>query len=312
MLFRSPFLSSHFGRVDITMYNSNYVGSFVALTFPITFFMLLHATKPYQRYLYLIVNILLFIVAIASRSRAGLLGIIGAVLFGLILSNKSKIKKVLYLLPIYILIFSVMNSYAGGSLASKFNTLIPGVEESLSEYKNIIIDDIQINQNKVYISNNVKNFSMILSPNSIILKDEQSKNLRLANNANNQYIYNDPKIKITITRESSDADVVQIQVNFMKIYFLYQDNKIQLINARNELLRSFKDVEVCCFIGYEHFASTRGYIWSRSIPLLKETLLIGHGADTYTMYFPQHDVIGKLNTYGRTLVLLDKIGRAHV
>ena len=51
-----PFLSSHFGRVDITMYNSNYVGSFVALTFPITFFMLLHAIKPNQRYLYLVVD----------------------------------------------------------------------------------------------------------------------------------------------------------------------------------------------------------------------------------------------------------------
>ncbi len=37
--------------------------------------------------------------------------------------------------------------------------------------------------------------------------------------------------------------------------------------------------------GYEKFASGRGFIWSRSIPLLKDSVFIGYGADTYPLIF---------------------------
>lgn len=44
------------------------------------------------------------------------------------------------------------------------------------------------------------------------------------------------------------------------------------------------------------FGSWRGFIWSRTLPLIKDTLLIGHGADTYCIYFPQNDYAGKYST----------------
>ena len=50
------------------------------------------------------------------------------------------------------------------------------------------------------------------------------------------------------------------------------------------------------FTSHESFASSRGYIWSRTIPLLKETLFIGTGADTFVIAFPQDDYIGKINS----------------
>ncbi|MGL5978211.1 MAG: O-antigen ligase family protein [Erysipelotrichaceae bacterium] len=56
-------------------------------------------------------------------------------------------------------------------------------------------------------------------------------------------------------------------------------------------------------IGFEHhqkFGSGRGYIWSKSLPLLADTLWYGHGADTYAFYFPQNDVIGKIPGFAST------------
>lgn len=47
--------------------------------------------------------------------------------------------------------------------------------------------------------------------------------------------------------------------------------------------------------GYEKFASGRGYIWSRTIPLLKYHLLLGSGRDTFVYEFPNDDVLGKAN-----------------
>lgn len=44
------------------------------------------------------------------------------------------------------------------------------------------------------------------------------------------------------------------------------------------------------------FGSGRGYIWSRSIPLLSETWLTGFGADTFVFHFPQDDYAGKYDS----------------
>ncbi len=51
-------------------------------------------------------------------------------------------------------------------------------------------------------------------------------------------------------------------------------------------------------IGFENnqgFATNRGYIWSRTLPLLKGTLLFGNGADTFSIFFPQDDYAGRYN-----------------
>lgn len=52
-------------------------------------------------------------------------------------------------------------------------------------------------------------------------------------------------------------------------------------------------------VGWEtnlEFGSGRGYIWSRSIPMMKETLVLGYGADTFCIYFPHNDYVGKYNS----------------
>jgi len=60
------------------------------------------------------------------------------------------------------------------------------------------------------------------------------------------------------------------------------------------------------FDGRERFASSRGYIWSRTIPMLKDTMLIGHGPDTYAIEFPQYDYVGKLNAFPNHRMIVDK------
>ena len=49
------------------------------------------------------------------------------------------------------------------------------------------------------------------------------------------------------------------------------------------------------FENSQEFATNRGYIWSRTLPLVKETVLFGKGADTFAIYFPQNDYAGKYN-----------------
>lgn len=56
----------------------------------------------------------------------------------------------------------------------------------------------------------------------------------------------------------------------------------------------------------EDYASNRGYIWSRSIPLLKNHIILGAGPDAYAMVFPQTDIAGKINWLSNHNMLVDK------
>ncbi len=77
-------------------------------------------------------------------------------------------------------------------------------------------------------------------------------------------------------------------------------------------LHALVDLRKVPAIGWENnqsFGSGRGYIWSRTIPMMKETLLLGHGADTYCIYFPHDDYVGKYNTtsYAHNInIIVDK------
>ncbi len=56
----------------------------------------------------------------------------------------------------------------------------------------------------------------------------------------------------------------------------------------------------------EDYASNRGYIWSRSIPLLKKYIFLGAGPDAFAMVFPQNDIAGKINWLRDNNMLVDK------
>jgi hypothetical protein len=60
------------------------------------------------------------------------------------------------------------------------------------------------------------------------------------------------------------------------------------------------------FTGREKFASGRGWIWSRTFPLLGNTLFTGYGPDTYAVYFPQQDIAGKINVFRSANIVVDK------
>ncbi len=47
------------------------------------------------------------------------------------------------------------------------------------------------------------------------------------------------------------------------------------------------------FEGYGNLFTNRGYIWSRSIPMLLDRPIVGYGADVYATVFPNDDVVGK-------------------
>jgi len=67
----------------------------------------------------------------------------------------------------------------------------------------------------------------------------------------------------------------------------------------------FRPVRSVGFKGREAFASGRGYIWSRSIPLVWDYFFIGAGVDAFALVFPNRDIVGSYLAWG-TRVFADK------
>ncbi|MHA4878864.1 O-antigen ligase family protein, partial [Enterococcus faecium] len=55
----------------------------------------------------------------------------------------------------------------------------------------------------------------------------------------------------------------------------------------------------------DHAFSNRGFIWSRSLPLLKKTWLLGRGSGAFPFEFPNYDLLAMSQIFG-SYALVDK------
>lgn len=105
-----------------------------------------------------------------------------------------------------------------------------------------------------------------------------------------------------------DADGSQLTRDVFAMYFndarssslffnLKNEKKLEVINYRTADAVNPVNAEHIGFEGKEKIGSSRGYIWSRTLPLLKNCLITGYGPDTYAYIFPQNDYLAKYYSY---------------
>jgi len=82
-------------------------------------------------------------------------------------------------------------------------------------------------------------------------------------------------------------------VEFRDMRLIFQAGRIYAIAHNNDLIDLEEPVSAWGFYGRETWGSSRGFIWSRTFPLMPARTIIGGGPDTYTMIFPQNDILGK-------------------
>jgi hypothetical protein len=100
-----------------------------------------------------------------------------------------------------------------------------------------------------------------------------------------------------------------------------KDNGLRLAIHEDELtpvtwegapVNELEPVEAMGFKGRERFATMRGYIWSRSFPLMLKYPIIGSGPDTFVNVFPHHDILAKLRFYDNPNTTVDKAHNLYI
>jgi hypothetical protein len=294
-------LSFNFGlhRVYLTLYNPNYVGVYVALISPILVGLLLTEKSRNKIILYLTALIGLLVSLLGSQSKTSVISLFFAAVLILILFRKYIFRKSKILISIYgivvtaLLILFILN----------FTKITSSVDNLFNMTKeNPTLTDIKTGDDLIitYKENNLKiNLSTASDGMSILMMDESDNSIPYTmNNETGELLISDERfngIKAALTLYNQTL-CLKVNIDNKDWIFSNQlgDNSFYYLNV-NGKFDKIKKADSTLFTGHEKLASARGYIWSRTIPLLKDNILLGTGADSFVFAFPQQDYVNLYN-----------------
>ncbi len=303
------------GRTYTTLYNPNYVGSFVTVTMPLVFYMIKESNNNIWRVFYGVIGVALIISLIGSKSTAGLVAvIIMAVIYSVILAIKIKASKIV---KIAVLIALVVVIIVGISL--------PYTQIQINKIKKVFLEEPNLNHFESVVVNGKDvtiatdtNQSFTISPKGDVIEvKDQYGNILPATKREKDYLILLPDLP-----KNSNIRLMY-DTRYVEFFYFYNEDKYNLIRfdyfpqlgefsilkrpvSRND------DVKVMNIFKNEWALSNRGYIWNRSIPFFLKKPVLGYGADSFAIVYPQVDLLNKRRVMNDHRIIVDKIHSAHL
>lgn len=291
-------------NVSLTLYNPNNAGQYVAMILPYFILSVIYGNTKGRKIIHSILSIALLVILWFTYSRGALLAFILELVIGFVLIlciNTQKSAKNTKIFVTFVCACGIMFVILDSTQEFKFfNRLVN--EKSYTKLEEIITTDqnIQITYGNMKLETG---FS------------ENMEDIRIICNGEDISKYHD-KIQGTITYprfekiqilplEISDESFLLFTIEGLEFRFVYEDGKYLYINdvGKKDALVSIPSID---FHGLETKGSGRLYLWSRTIPLLKDYIIIGSGPDTFYRVFPQNDYVGKKVYTGTCARMMEK------
>lgn len=308
-------LSFEKGMAYSTLYNPNYVGSYTALLLPVLIGVCIYARKIWVRMVAGVAAISLIIALVASSSFAGVLGIgVSAfILFIFLLPVwKRHIRTGCIVLCGLILTVIVIGVWRPGPVQSVFERLTRTDQATAGH----AIEGMGLKDNTLTITAaSGKKVKMQIGYDFVFRYQFAEENFAPASYQEFNDAYNTVQINLTETESISastldsaqtgeEMRMFQIMDGQNQYLFVLQKGVLQHYNKFGRIAK-LEEVENIGFEGNMQFATGRGYIWSRTFPLLPKHILLGCGPDNFVYEFPNYDYVGKQN-YGFGTQLITK------
>ncbi len=290
-----------------TLFNSNTFGMYISMLFPFSFVLTMTAKKKLHIVASAAYSCLMFAGLLGSYSRGAYAAAAVGVLFGLILlyfKHRARWKRVLTVFSFFIVVFVLMSFQSGGALNKRFVSFFSTIKEESIRPELDKVRNFETEGRTLTLYSEFSKLRIKASDNKVSFFDDEDNPLELRPAENNDLH--------TFTNKKYDSYFIQVSGNIINIVkdksfllFAVIDDEFVPLDSHGRVV-DVLPIESFGFKGLERFASARGYIWSRSIPLIKHTLFLGHGPDTFAIYFPQDDYLGKLNFMYDANILIDK------
>lgn len=289
-----------------TLYNSNTFGVYMSMLFPFSCILAMMVKKKFHLIFSIVYSCLLFACLLGSYSRGAYAGAAAGVLTSLIwLICKHRIRweRILAITLSFTAVFAVMAYLSGGILSQRVASILHTKNEEPAHHELDKIRNIVISDGELVLYSQFTELRVKLRDNTFTFYDTGNHILDLQPTGNKMYMFADEKYDGY--RIQAAENILNIIKDESFLLFGIIENQFVPLNPQGRAI-DLKPVESFGFTGIERFASARGYIWSRTLPMLKRTIWIGHGTDTFAMYFPQDDFMGKLNFMYDANILIDK------
>jgi len=289
--------------------NPNHLGTYIAIVMPLMLFYPFEWMKDFKRYC--IVNSNLFALIILSKTSAGLLSIFIVLSVSILMYKWIKFrafKEVVILMGCFIAI------YVGVGAITESTLLTTEYEQlrNVTTYKErpMLINNIELSKETITFEFFKDELKLIKHNNGIVFEFNGKQEMINPEVNDSYYEFKNNELD-GIKFRMYDSQTMDLIISENQFYVVNKDTTLALYDSYS---REFIDEEISFigFNGYEKFASGRGYIWSRGLSLLKNNLWIGSGADTFAMYFPQHDIEGKILAKGDYYFAVDKPHNAYL
>lgn len=318
-----------FDSVFATLYNPNCAGMYYGMMF--SAFGVIAVLMPLRnklKWMFAVLAVVLLVCAVGSNSVGGFIGIMAGVSFTafvcvcyyvfVIKSKKAIGFTIGSIVAVIIALIVLFNSNA--VIIQKFNIIIDAIKngetliESASFYEDIKVDGMLgkvITKDGEFVVD-YANEATKLMHNGIVLEPISEEPME--NTSGTKYVYNESGMEWDLylyqykTKNLFVANLVGIDNEGNETFFLFSEvnGKLSFLDKFGNAVDIDTPVESWGFKGIERLGSNRGYIWSRSIPLLKDNIILGAGPDCFVFEFPQNDTRSKLNYLGNPYVILDK------
>lgn len=290
------------GRVFLGMYNPNYVASYFALIIPMEIALLIQNKKWYFRILYAGMLVLSIICLLASGNRSAIAAFAVTILFILLLFNKRLIKAWKIVLPVTAVIAVVFGTYLKKDdfIIQKFIRLMHAEDRPEDPISEIVTGD---NDVAITCNGQVFHAAYDITPEGYInmtIQDDAGTALNTTvDEATFTYAVQDERFPgFTVQAVNLNNEIAMgVFAGNVTWYFKKGDDGTYYyynVYGRWDKINNAPRVWVNFL---EKRFEERGTIWSKTIPLLKNCVIFGTGADTYTVVYPQDDYVDKTYDY---------------
>lgn len=292
-----------------TLSHYNYVGYFITLSLPVTIALLIYEQNIKLKVFYGLLSVLILFNLFGSTARGGLLGILVSIPFLLFINRHKLIKNrkvAITLILMFTVVFIGFEIISGGFVTMRIKSTFTSIETA-NILQDVVVEEDTIRFNITDKLFEIKVVSAVDAEWDVQFKldDVIIKPVGLDEKG---ALYFEPTVLLNVKNYITSAEdqyLYTVDIYGTPWYFGYSDDKLTYINVYGKPDSIIRPDSIG-FEGKEKLGSARGYIWSRSFPLIINKPLLGYGPDTFALAFPQSDYVGKYNAYNTTNMVVDK------
>lgn len=294
------------GMFTAAFYSSTYCAAFIILLFPLTLYVAMNSEVIVKKYVAGIMTAIQFLCIILTKSSAGMYILIGEFIVMLILEiravrNIKAFSKILLRLAAGMIVVFLVAICINGNILKNVSATASNETISIHKDRYFRLDSIEVDEDTVILKNEDSVLKCILLDGNVSFKD-----------ANDQPVAFEIKDGVAqlsmpydMVRVGAGQDSIWIDLGYKSnLHFKIYNGSFYPMTSDGLVIRDISGNGVNDNV--DHWFTGRGYIWRNTLPILKNTIIFGHGAGTYELYFKQFDYVGLLNSQGNTDLIIDR------